>query len=120
MYEILRSFGTTNILIDHVTGANIKGGAEREFGAVRKRDNARGSYSLYAQSEGIGERVIVMRNTKPDALLGKVEPQAVKISYDPPNPASGVYDHITFHRDEVVETVEDTVTERASRPAFGS
>jgi hypothetical protein len=113
LYEILRSFGTTNILIDHVTGANIKGGAEREFGAVRKRDNARGSYSLYAQSEGIGERVIVMKNTKPDALLGKVEPQAVKISYDPPAPESGIYEHITFHRDEVVETVEDSVTERA-------
>lgn len=104
LYEILRSFGTTNILIDHVTGANMKGGAEREFGAVRKRDNARGSYSLYAQSEEVGQRVIVMRNTKPDALLSRRGPQAIRIEYDPPDPGDdGIYSRIMFHEDEVIE-----------------
>lgn len=103
LYEILRSFGSTNILIDHVTGANMSGGAEREFGAVRKRDNARGSYSLYAQSEGVGNRVVVLKNTKPDAMSAKVPPQAVRIEYDPPAGRSGVYDRITYHRDQVNE-----------------
>ncbi len=103
LYEILRSFNTTNILIDHVPGSSMKGGAEREYGSVRKRDNARGSYSLYSQSEGVGERVIVLRNTKADAMASKAPPQAIRIEYDPPDGASGVYDRITFHTDEVMD-----------------
>lgn len=103
MYEILRTFGTTNILVDHVTGANMKQGAEREFGSTRKRDNARGSYSLYAQSEAIGSRVVVMRNTKADALTPRVAPQAVRIEYDPPEPEDGIYEAIRFAEDVVIE-----------------
>jgi hypothetical protein len=104
LYEILRSYATTNILIDHVTGANMKGGAEREFGAVRKRDNARGSYSVYAQSEDVGVRVVVLRNTKPDALLSRKGPQAVRVEYDPPDPSDdGIYTGISFHPDTVIE-----------------
>lgn len=103
LHEVLRTFGTTNILIDHVTGANMKGGAEREFGAVRKRDNVRGSYSLYPQSEGIGERVVVLKNTKADAMAPKVAPQAVRVEYDPPSGDNGIYTSISFHRDEIVD-----------------
>jgi hypothetical protein len=103
IHEILRSFVTTNILIDHVTGANMNGGAEREFGAVRKRDNVRGSYSLYAQSEGIGERVVVLRQTKSDPLSPKVASQAVRIQYEPVEPVDGIYDRISYHPDQVIE-----------------
>jgi len=105
LYEILRSFNTTNILIDHVPGANMKGGAEREYGSVRKRDNARGSYSLYSDErrEEIGSRVVVMRNTKPDALAPRQPPQAIRIEFDPPFSDIGVYQRITFHADEVGE-----------------
>lgn len=101
LYEVLRTFGTTNILIDHVTGANMNGGAEREFGSVRKRDNARGSWSLYMQSEDMGERVVVLKNTKPDAMSPKHAPQAIRIEYDPPEGRAGVYDTIRFVADEV-------------------
>jgi hypothetical protein len=103
LHEVLRTFGTTNILIDHVTGANMKGGAEREFGAVRKRDNVRGSYSLYPQSEGVGERVVVMKNTKADAMSPRLAPQAVRIEYEPPEGNDGIYDSIAFRSDEIVE-----------------
>ena len=103
LHEVLRTFGTTNILIDHVTGANMKGGAEREFGAVRKRDNVRGSYSLYPQSESVGERVVVMKNTKADAMSPRLAPQAVRIEYEPPEGNDGIYDSICFRSDEVVE-----------------
>lgn len=112
LHEVLRTFGTTNILIDHVTGANMKGGAEREFGAVRKRDNVRGSYSLYPQSEGIGERVVVMKNTKADAMAPKVPIQAVRIEYEPPEGNNGMYDSISFQPDEV--------TEQGGEVAYGS
>ena len=116
LYEVLRTFGTTNILIDHVTGANMKGGAEREFGSVRKRDNARGSYSVYMQSEAIGERVVVLRNTKPDAMAPRQEPQAVRVEFDPPEGRDFVYDRITYHSDEVVENPDsDTVTSLSLR-----
>jgi hypothetical protein len=103
LYEVLRSFATTNILIDHVTGANMKGGAEREFGSVRKRDNARGSYSLYPQTEGIGERTIVIRNMKADAMAPKAQPQAIRIEYDPPEGAEGIYEKINFYPDEIAD-----------------
>lgn len=106
VHEILRSFGTTNILIDHVTGDGMKGGAEREFGSVRKRDNVRGSYCVDVQSEEAGVRVVVLRNTKADPLAPKQGPQAIRIEYDPPWPkANGSYDRITFHPDEVSPTV---------------
>ena len=117
LYEILRSFGTTNILIDHVTGDDVKGGAQREFGSVRKRDdNARGSYSLYAQSEDVGARVVVIKNTKPDAMAPKMPAQAIRIEYDPPEGRNGVYDTIRFFPDEVEVTVDDSVTERSDAP----
>lgn len=103
VHEILRSFGTTNILIDHVTGDNIKGGAQREFGSVRKRDNVRGSYGIDVQSEEPGTRVLVLRNTKADALSPRQPDQAVRIEFVPPWPKQdGTYDTITFHPDEVL------------------
>lgn len=102
VHEILRSFGTTNILIDHVTGENIKGGAQREFGSVRKRDNVRGSYGIDVQSEEPGHRVLVLRNTKADALAPRQPDQAVAISFDPPWPKEdGSYTRITFSADDV-------------------
>jgi len=104
VHEILRSFGTTNILIDHVTGDNIKGGANREFGSVRKRDNVRGSYAVDVQSEEPGTRVLVMRNTKSDALTPRQPDQAIRIEFDPPWPNDdGTYNTISFHADQVVE-----------------
>lgn len=104
MYEILRTFGTTNILIDHVTGDNMKGGAQREFGSVRKRDNARGSYAVDVQSEEPGTRVLVVRNTKADALAPRQPDQAIRVEYEPPWPKDdGSYDKITFHADEIAE-----------------
>jgi hypothetical protein len=114
LYEILRTFGSTNILIDHVTGQNSKGGADREYGSVRKRDNARGSYSLYPQSEDIGERVVVLRNTKADALAPRMQPQAIRIVYDPPESDDGIYATIRFLPDEVVEGATLTVMSEAS------
>ena len=108
LYEIIRSFGTTNIIIDHVTGDNIKGGAMREFGSVRKRDNVRGSYGIDVQNEEPGIRVLVMRNTKADALSPRQADQAVRIEYQPPWPhEDGTYDTISFHPDDI------------SAPAFG-
>lgn len=104
VHEILRAFGTTNILIDHVTGSNIKGGADREFGSVRKRDNVRGSYGVDVQSEEPGVRVLVLRNTKADALSPKQPDQAIRIEFDPPWPKpDGTYDRISFHPDEIVD-----------------
>lgn len=102
VHEILRSFGTTNIIIDHVTGANTKGGADREFGSVRKRDNVRGSWVVDVQSEEPGKRVLVMRNTKPDALMPRQPDTAVRIEFDPPwaNP-DHTYDGIRFFPDEI-------------------
>lgn len=104
IHEILRSFGTTNVLIDHVTGENIKGGAQREFGSVRKRDNVRGSYAIDVQFEEPGNRVLVIRNTKSDPLSPKRVDQGVSIQYDPPWPKEdGSYDTISFHPAEVIE-----------------
>ncbi len=105
VYEILRTFGTTNILIDHVTGDNMKGGAQREFGSVRKRDNARGSYAVDVQSEEVGSRVLVLRNTKADALAPRQPDQAIRVEYDPPYPhGDSTYDGITFHSDVVQQS----------------
>lgn len=102
VHEILRSFGTTNILIDHVTGDNVKGGATREFGSVRKRDNVRGSYAVDVQSEEPGQRVLVIRNTKGEALAPPRPDQAVRVEYDPPWPKDDyTYDTIRFVADEV-------------------
>ena len=106
LYEVLREFGTTNILIDHVVGAAIDSvaTASREYGSVAKRDAARGSYSLYQQFEAPGRRVVVLRNTKPDALAPRHEPQAVRIEFDPPYPdLAGTYDRISFHEDVFAE-----------------
>jgi len=108
VHEILRSFGTTNILIDHVTGDNIKGHAEREFGSVRKRDNVRGSYAVDVQSEEPGQRVLVLRNTKADALSPRQPDQAVRIEFDPPWPKEdGSYDRISFHPDDIAVAAFD-------------
>lgn len=102
LYEVLRSFGTTNILIDHVTGDNMKGGAQREFGSVRKRDNVRGSWAVDVQSEEPGTRVLVVRNTKHEALAPGLPDQAIRIEYEPPWPKDDyTYDRISFHADEV-------------------
>lgn len=104
VHEILRSFGTTNILIDHVTGDGILGGAKREFGSVRKRDNVRGSWAVDVQHEEPGTRVLVLRNTKPDALSPHMPDQAVRIEYDPPWPKEDfTYDSIRFVADEIDE-----------------
>lgn len=102
VHEILRSFGTTNVLIDHVTGDNVKGGATREFGSVRKRDNVRGSYAVDVQSEEPGQRVLVIRNTKGEALAPPRPDQAVRVEYSPPWPKDDyTYDTIRFVADEV-------------------
>ena len=93
-------------MIDHVVGAAIGDReAAREYGSVAKRDAARGSYSVYEQSQEPGRRVVVLRNTKPDALAPKQAPQAVRIEYEPKWPdASGAYDAIRFVADEVAES----------------
>ena len=109
LYEVLREFGTSNLLIDHVTGSAIDGQREanREYGSVVKRDNARGSYSVYCQSEEPGTRVVVIKNTKPDALAPRHPPQAIRIEFSPADPdGSGTYDSIRFAPDEVQEKVQ--------------
>jgi len=108
LYEVLREFGTSNLLIDHVTGANIdKPDATREYGSVAKRDNARGSFSLFEQSQEPGSRVVVIRNAKPDALTPRQSAQAVRITFDPPWPnADGSYDRIRFDAAEVADSGE--------------
>lgn len=117
LYEVLREFGTTNILIDHVVGAAIDQQATREYGSVAKRDAARGSYSVYEQSQEPGRRVVVMRNTKPDALAPKHPAQAVAIEYRPAWPdASGAYDSIRFVEDEVIEAGAASSNDRESQP----
>lgn len=104
VHEILRSFGATSILIDHVTGENIKGGAKREFGSIRKRDNVRGSWGIDVQSEEPGVRVLVLRNTKHEALAPGAPDQAIRIEYEPPWPKPDyTYDRISFHRDAITE-----------------
>lgn len=109
LYEVLREFGTSNLLIDHVTGSATDGQREanREYGSVVKRDNARGSYSVYMQSEEPGTRVVVVKNTKPDALAPRHPPQAIRIEFSPADPdGSGTYDSIRFAPDEVQEKVQ--------------
>jgi hypothetical protein len=105
LYEVLREFGTTNLIIDHVTGANIDNPeASREYGSVAKRDASRGSFSLYAQSEEPGSRTVVIRNAKPLAMYPRRAPQAVRIDYEPPYPdLAGLYESIRFSPAEVIE-----------------
>jgi hypothetical protein len=104
LYEVLREFGTTNILIDHVVGAAIEKEATREYGSVAKRDAARGSWSVYEQSASPGSRVVVLRNTKPDSLAPKLAPEAVRIEFEPHWPdLAGTYERISFHPDEVMQ-----------------
>ena len=120
LYEVLREFGTSNLLIDHVTGSATDGQREanREYGSVVKRDNARGSYSVYMQSEEPGTRVVVVKNTKPDALAPRHPPQAIRIEFSPADPdGSGTYDSIRFAPDEVQERVSVVVEPR--RPKEG-
>jgi hypothetical protein len=107
LHEVLREFRTTNILIDHVTGEGMRGGAQREIGTTKKRDNVRGSYSLYPQEALCrpGSRSIVLENTKADALLSPRPKHAVRISYDPPDPDDGIYNTIRFDRDEVADSM---------------
>jgi len=108
LYEALREFGTTNILIDHVVGAALdRKDVAREYGSVAKRDAARGSYSVYMQSEQPGSRVVVLRNTKPDALAPRRAPQAIRVEFDPPIPKNGIYERITFHEDAVEDAMTD-------------
>jgi DNA-binding CsgD family transcriptional regulator len=104
LYEVLREFGTANLLIAHVVGSAIGADrpANREYGSVSQRDDARGSYSCYAQSEEPGTRVVVLRHAKPDALMPKMDPQAIRIEFDPPDPEEpGVYDTIRFEEDQI-------------------
>jgi hypothetical protein len=105
LYEVLSEFGTTNLLIDHVTGQNIGNKlASREYGSAAKQFNARGSYSVYEQSAEPGKRVVVIRNPKPPALSPARPPQAVRIEFEPPWPDEAeAYDRITFSPDVVVE-----------------
>ncbi len=106
LHEVLREFRTTNIIVDHVSGEFQRNGAQREIGTTKKRDNVRGSYSLYPQEALCrpGSRSIVLENTKPDALLSPRSKTAVRISYDPPDPEDGIYDTIRFDADEVADT----------------
>jgi hypothetical protein len=114
LYEILREFRTTNILIDHVTGAQVENReAVREYGSVAKRDAARGSYSIYEQSSEPGTRIVVLRNTKPDALAPRRAPEAVRITFEPAYPPdNGVYERIGFSEDVVAD---EPVASAASR-----
>jgi hypothetical protein len=104
LYEVLREFGTSNLLIAHVVGSAIGSDrpAAREYGSVAQTNDARGSYSVYCQSEEPGKRVVVLTNTKPDAMSARMDPQAIRIEFDPPIPEQpGIYDAITFHRDDL-------------------
>jgi len=106
LYECLREFGTTNVVIDHVTGALIDGSApaSREYGSVAKRDAARGSYSVYVQSEEPGRRVVVVRNAKADSLAPRRPAEAVAITYSPAWPdEDGCYDSIRFEAAAIEE-----------------
>jgi hypothetical protein len=97
LYECLREFGTTNILIDHVVGADIGGGAIKQYGAVAKVNNERGSYLIEQIHEEPGRRVVSLKNRKPDALTPRQTEQSIQISFDPPWPKpDGSYDHISF------------------------
>jgi DNA-directed RNA polymerase specialized sigma24 family protein len=46
--------------------------------------------------------VVVLRHAKPDALMPKMDPQAIRIEFDPPDPEEpGVYDTIRFEEDQI-------------------
>lgn len=118
-YALLRELGTTNILIDHVTGAATDAtDATREYGSVEKRNADRGSFSIYAQSGAPGTRVITIRQKKPDPLAPPLDPQALRIDYRPTWPVEGRYESIRFSPDVVIETGEhgqETRYERLAR-----
>jgi hypothetical protein len=103
LHEVLREFRTTNIIVDHVAGEFLKTGAQREIGTTKKRDNVRGSYSLYPQEQFCrpGSRSIILENTKPDALLSPRAKSAIRITYNPPDPEDGIYETIRFDPDEI-------------------
>jgi hypothetical protein len=116
LYELLRELGTTNILIDHVVGAAIgTPDAIREYGSVAKRDAARVSYSVYQQSEEPGRRVVVVRNTKPEALAPRRAAQAVRVEFDPAYPVDGGYKTIRFFEDVVLGEPHGKVGSLAER-----
>ena len=118
LYEVTREFGTTNVLLDHVTGALIDGSApaSREYGSVAKRDAARGSYSVYVQSEEPGHRVVVVRNAKPDSLAPRRPVEAVSITYSPAQPVDGCYDSILFEAASVEAPEIPSASRRESQP----
>jgi hypothetical protein len=120
LYEVLSEFGTTNLLIDHVTGQNIANKmTNREYGSAAKQFNARGSYSVYEQSAEPGKRVVVIRNPKPPALSPPRPPQAVRIEFEPPWPDEAeAYDCIRFAEDVVVEPVEQRPTRETQPEKF--
>lgn len=111
LYDVLGEFHTTNLLIDHVVGTAIDGQREasRAYGSRAKHDNARGTYSVYQQSQEPGKRVVVVKNTKPESLSPYYPPQAIRIEFEPAYPdAAGTYDSIRF----VLDTVQDVAPAR--------
>jgi hypothetical protein len=106
-YAVLRELGTTNILIDHVVGAATDAAdAVREYGSVEKRNAVRGSFSVFPQSTAPGARVVVIRQKKADPLSPPLDPQAVRIEYEPAWPIGGRYDAIRFRPDIIVDEGE--------------
>lgn len=104
LYEVLREFGTTSFLIDHVAGDNIKKQADREIGGVAKQNNQRAGYLVKEQSQEPGSRVVAVYNKKPDALMPKQSAQAIRVEYAPEWPyEDGTYDRISFHPDVILE-----------------
>lgn len=98
LYEVLREFGTTNILIDHVAAADLDGGAKKEYGSIAKRDNNRGSFLIEQLKGGVaGHQTVLIKNMKPDALAFKRGDQFVGISFEPAMAKpDGTYEHISF------------------------
>lgn len=100
MYEVLREFGTTNILIDHIAAEHLEGGAKKEYGSIAKRDNNRGSYLIEQLKGGeAGRQTVGIKNMKSDALKFKRGDQFVRINYAPIHAKEdGTYDHISFEQ----------------------
>jgi hypothetical protein len=97
LYEILRQLGTSNILIDHVNSGDFRSNeGVKEYGSIAKRDNARGSFSVTVLAEGIGWRDLKITNTKPAPMRPRIQPQIVRITFDPPDSPEGIYDKIVF------------------------
>lgn len=119
LYEVLREFGTTNILIDHVSSADLDGGAKKEYGSIAKRDNNRGSFLIEQLKGGeAGRQTAMIRNMKSDALAFKRGDQFVGINYDPPQAKpDGTYDRISFTQadEEGLPAVRETKPELLAR-----